>query len=339
MRLPTLAGKVLLFTLSAVAIAAYADSIPGHDILGSHDSSFVSRFPGSTIIGYQSVDYDQAVLPMGTKISSDQTRLLQTETVAGKLTRIAYAVPAGKSAFEVFSNYQSALAKAGFVTQFHCANANCGDRNGSDLSSVIVGGNLLDGMGHAPTVDYFNLMVGVLNCNDGELYVETSHLVQAKGNIDLSLMVCGQAGEPVGVLLQTVEEKPMATGEVTVDAKAMGQGLAQNGHIALYGIHFATDSAALAPDSNAQLAQMVKLLKSRPSLKVYIVGHTDNTGTLAHNLKLSQQRADTVVKALESHGIAASRLAAKGLASYAPVSSNDTEAGRAKNRRVELVQQ
>lgn len=84
---------------------------------------------------------------------------------------------------------------------------------------------------------------------------------------------------------------------------------------------------------------MVTLLKSQPSLKVYIVGHTDNTGTLAHNLTLTQRRGESVVKALQARGIAASRLAAAGLASYAPVASNDSEAGRAQNRRVELVKQ
>ena len=70
------------------------------------------------------------------------------------------------------------------------------------------------------------------------------------------------------------------------------------------------------------------------------MGHIDNVGTVAHNQTLSQQRAEAVVKALGSrHGIAANRMAAKGLASYAPVASNDSEAGRARNRRVELVAQ
>lgn len=193
-------------------------------------------------------------------------------------------------------------------------------------------------MGNAPTVDYYNLMVDALSCNGGQLHVATSQLERARGNVDVSLMVCGADDEPVGVLLQIVEEKPMATGEVTVNAKAMGDGLAQHGHIALYGIHFATDSAALQPDSNATLAQMVALLKSRPRLKVYIVGHTDNTGTLQHNLTLSQQRAESVANALEARGIPASRLSAKGLASYAPVASNANDAGRAKNRRVDLVE-
>ncbi|MCY1250051.1 putative lipoprotein YiaD [compost metagenome] len=85
---------------------------------------------------------------------------------------------------------------------------------------------------------------------------------------------------------------------------------------------------------------MGKLLQADAALKVYIVGHTDNQGSLARNMELSQKRADAVAKALaESYQIPASRLSAKGVASLAPVASNDAEEGRAKNRRVELVKQ
>ena len=66
----------------------------------------------------------------------------------------------------------------------------------------------------------------------------------------------------------------MAAGQVSVDAKAMGEGMAQAGHMVMHGIRFVTDSAALTADSDATLAQMTVLLKSQPALKVYIVGHT-----------------------------------------------------------------
>ena len=81
-------------------------------------------------------------------------------------------------------------------------------------------------------------------------------------------------------------------------------------------------------------------MKSETALKVFVVGHTDNVGGLEGNMKLSQDRADAVVQALvHDHGIAASRLKSFGAGPYAPVASNDTEDGRAKNRRVELVKQ
>lgn len=74
--------------------------------------------------------------------------------------------------------------------------------------------------------------------------------------------------------------------------------------------------------------------------QVYIVGHTDSQGTLARNMALSQKRAEAVAQALlTEYKIDAGRLSAKGVASFAPVSSNGDAAGRVKNRRVELVKQ
>ena len=85
---------------------------------------------------------------------------------------------------------------------------------------------------------------------------------------------------------------------------------------------------------------MSDLLHQQPKLKVYIVGHTDNTGSLEHNLSLSQQRADSVVEALTARfGIGPERVSGKGMATYSPVASNHNAAGKEKNRRVEMVEE
>ena len=87
------------------------------------------------------------------------------------------------------------------------------------------------------------------------------------------------------------------------------------------------------------MSEIAKLLKGNPALRVYVVGHTDMTADLTTNLKLSQARAQSVVNALVSqHGVAADQLIPYGAGPYAPVASNKTEKGRAKNRRVELVE-
>jgi len=122
-----------------------------------------------------------------------------------------------------------------------------------------------------------------------------------------------------------------------VTAGAMLKALNDQGFVALY-INFDTDKAVIKPESEPVLAEMAKLLKDNPGLNVFIVGHTDSTGSYEHNLKLSQERAAAVVSALVSpHGIAASRLTAVGVGPVAPVATNDSEDGRAMNRRVELV--
>jgi outer membrane protein OmpA-like peptidoglycan-associated protein len=139
--------------------------------------------------------------------------------------------------------------------------------------------------------------------------------------------------------LHVVEKQAMRQ-DVTANAEAMASGLKGTGHIALYGIYFDTDKAELKPASEATIEEIAKLLEADTTLKLYVVGHTDNQGAFDHNLKLSQARAAAVVSALtKKHGIPASRLKPFGAGPTSPVASNDTDAGRAKNRRVELVGQ
>jgi len=144
----------------------------------------------------------------------------------------------------------------------------------------------------------------------------------------------------VAVLLDVVEDKPMESKMVTVDAAKMSKDIAATGRVALYGLYFDTDKADLKPESAPSLAEIGKLLKAEPGLKVYIVGHTDNVGVFDYNMSLSQRRAKSVVDQLvQSYGIAPDRLRAAGAGMIAPVATNDDEAGRAKNRRVEIVKQ
>jgi len=138
--------------------------------------------------------------------------------------------------------------------------------------------------------------------------------------------------------LNIVEKQAMAQ-EVTVDAAAMASSIADTGSVAIYGINFDTAKSDIKPDSEPAIDQIAKLLTDNPTLKVYIVGHTDMVGDAASNVRLSQARAQSVITALVSkHGVAVSRLIAFGAGPYAPVASNKTDEGRAKNRRVELVE-
>ena len=134
-----------------------------------------------------------------------------------------------------------------------------------------------------------------------------------------------------------VEEEAMEQ-EIVANAETWRKDLSSEGHVAVYGIYFDTDQAVIKPESGPALQEMAKLLAGDPKLSVFIVGHTDNTGTFEHNLKLSDARANAVAAALTTtHKIAAARLSASGVGPLAPVASNESEEGRAKNRRVELV--
>jgi OOP family OmpA-OmpF porin len=146
--------------------------------------------------------------------------------------------------------------------------------------------------------------------------------------------------EFTGKYTLTIVEKKAMEQDIVANADALSSDLKTTGHTAIYGIYFDTGKAEIKPESEQAIGEIAKLLKSDPGLKVYVVGHTDNVGGLEANMKLSQDRADAVVQVLvRSHGTNASRLKAYGAGPFAPVASNDTEEGRAKNRRVELVKQ
>ncbi len=110
-----------------------------------------------------------------------------------------------------------------------------------------------------------------------------------------------------------------------------------DGKIVTHGINFDIDKSTIRPESMGTLNMIVNVLKENPDVKFEIGGHTDNTGTAAHNLILSQQRADAVKDQLLKMGVDASRLTAKGYGNTKPISDNTTLEGKANNRRVEFV--
>jgi outer membrane protein OmpA-like peptidoglycan-associated protein len=118
--------------------------------------------------------------------------------------------------------------------------------------------------------------------------------------------------------------------------KKLQEQLDKVGHVALYGIYFATDSDVIDATSDATLQELKKLFDGVPALKLEIQGHTDSSGTHDHNQTLSDARAAAVKNWLVNHGVAAARLTTKGYAETVPVGDNKTPEGRSKNRRVEL---
>ena len=104
-----------------------------------------------------------------------------------------------------------------------------------------------------------------------------------------------------------------------------------------YAITFDTGKATLKPESTGEINRITKIMQDDPSLKFEVQGHCDNTGSDAVNDPLSQKRAEAIVAALAKNGIAKDRLTAVGKGSHEPMADNNTDEGRAKNRRVEFV--
>jgi outer membrane protein OmpA-like peptidoglycan-associated protein len=143
-----------------------------------------------------------------------------------------------------------------------------------------------------------------------------------------------------GQLSIHIIEKQAMNQDVVADASSLAKSIKETGKVAVYGIYFDTGKSILKPESQPTLQEIAKLLKADPALKLYVVGHTDNTGTFDANMKLSMDRAIAVVNALVSqHSVNIASLKACSGGPIAPVASNDTEEGKALNRRVELVKQ
>lgn len=125
---------------------------------------------------------------------------------------------------------------------------------------------------------------------------------------------------------------------VVVSSEQIARAMGTEGKVVFYGIYFDTDKATLKAESTPTLAEMAKWLKTNASANVFIVGHTDMQGPIERNQKLSRDRAAAVIAALSrDHDIKAERLGAEGVGPLAPVANNTDDAGRAKNRRVEMV--
>jgi flagellar motor protein MotB len=284
----------------------------GEDAEGSKDHPLISRYPGSTINHYTQKAFDEYELPLS---KVEDGKYAKTQHVEGKVTMIYYVTPEGKSALEVYRNYASGLKNGGFQELFTCYKT-CGGAPPS-------GASLDDAFG---------------NYGEDTRYL-AAKLARAEGDVYVALWVY-DSGFDIKTFLTVVEAKPMETGLVTVNAAALAGDITRTGHAAVYGIYFDTGKADVKPESDATLNEIAKLLQQDPSLKLYVVGHTDNVGTLASNMDLSRRRALAVTQVLTTkHGVAAARLSPQGDGPTAPVASNDSEEGRAKNRRVELVKQ
>jgi outer membrane protein OmpA-like peptidoglycan-associated protein len=327
------AAALLALALASIPPLAASATMPTQDtVKGAKDSPLVSRFEGAKIVGYEVKAFDDVSLVAGKRGKGAFEKNVALE---GKYTRIAYNFPKERSAVEVMRSYQAALEKAGLKVAYACAKETCGPDFGEWFRDKQLNNNFIQGSSDFSSP--FNY-----GRNDARYLLATGTTPGGAVVNVAVLTVAPVQDQNGGVYVQIVEAKPMDAGKVSASLNAadMAKGIAADGKVAVYGLYFDTDKSAIKPESKAALAEMAELMQRNPQLKVYIVGHTDNQGALAHNLALSQQRADAVVKALSTdYKVDGKRLSAKGVASYAPLASNDGDAGREKNRRVELVKQ
>mgnify|MGYP001274375737 CR=1 FL=1 len=137
----------------------------------------------------------------------------------------------------------------------------------------------------------------------------------------------------------TIVERQEMKQDVVANADALKGGLARTGHVEVPGIFFDFGKADVKPESEPALREVAKLLQASPGLRVWVVGHTDSVGSAESNVALASGRAASVAAWLTGNlSVDGKRLVPHGVGPYAPVASNATDEGRAKNRRVELVE-
>lgn len=302
------------------------------DVPGAVDPEGLPRIEGAAIIGYDQSGFDAFGVPLGPVGYGGADRL---RIVEGPRTRIIYAVPGDRSPLEVIRNYQAELDDQGFRQLYSCAKEDCGPVSAMVSHFYPLDGRL-ENMGRITRNAFSSPR------SDQQYHLasnpDTGRFVSvyaAYETFDLHPETEGK----VLVLLDVIEAAPLQRRMETVTADQMASALGSDGRVSLYGILFEHDSDRLTPDSDPTLAEIATLLRSDPSLALFVVGHTDMTGSYDYNMDLSRRRAAAVVAALTGRfDVPAARLQPAGVGPLSPVADNATEEGRALNRRVELVQ-
>jgi len=342
MKLPLGARNLAVVLITLIASPASAQqAVPAKDAPETKDFPGMPRYEGSTIILQSQQKYGELGLQIGGLSSPGSTDPKELRKVEGRTYRTTYLLPnsgAGKrSTLEIARNYEMAFKDAGFQVIWSGGQAEI--RNGPPKQYYGV-----------PELDHQLVTTGVKDrryfCLEksglfAAVFVATrswEHVMAESSAANPWKQRLTIPEESVIIQVDFVDTRPMEEKMVHISAAEMQKSIAASGKIALYGILFDFNKAEIKPESAPTLTEMASLLKSQSTLKVLVVGHTDNVGTFAFNEDLSKRRAKAVVAELAArHGIAADRLTPLGASFMAPVSTNTTEEGRTLNRRVELV--
>ena len=328
-RHPAAAAVLFVLALTAQSLTAHAQDCPRID---AAPTGLVPVYEGACLIGAEDATFGTLAIPTGPAKKTDGVWRGETQvTPEGATFRRLYAAPADRSPLEVFRNYRDALGAAGFKILFECSGGACGTGQKMGRNVIWTTERRMKTLGDVSAYAFTGLKDDhYLAAQSGDGTV-TLGLYIAQNDFNKFPETYQRAILHLDIVQSGAMENKM------VDAAAMRSALDETGKIALDAIEFDFAKATLRPQSNATLDEMARLLTDNPDYKVYIVGHTDNVGGFESNLALSRARAEAVVAALITRKIDGDRVVPAGVADLSPVASNATEAGRARNRRVEMV--
>ena len=317
----------------AAVLASFATATKAQDIDGVIEHPMIERYPGQ-VIAWQHIEnyqpYRVAVGPV-----SGYRNIADWIDTEGRVTRTFYKLESeDRSYSEVYKNYLDALRAEKFEILGEGFSA---DRKGVAIGSrqwmeVTFRANPTAKPGAVGT-----MFSGTSSSGGAGAIVATKE--RAAGTVYVVVYVEQHAKSYIGALIDIVEVEAAETGLIVVDSEAIGSDIDEYGRVVLDGIVFDFDKATLKPESKAALDAIAEYLSAHRDKQFYVVGHTDSKGTFAYNRKLSSDRAQTVVDTLQQdYGVASERLEPYGVGHLSPVFSNDSDGGRDKNRRVELVE-
>lgn len=339
--------RFTLWIVSGVLWGTAASLAWAADVAGGKDHPLVKRFEGSSILFSNQKSYDSlrlALEPVVFDYAEAKMKPFKQLNVEGRRTTIYYAIPVGIGPLEVIRNYENELKEKGFEILYSAAGEQIEKNKGDNLATEVFGltpsntnhdhPEMMSLTGLDLTKSQY-LVAKLTRPTEGDVYVSVL-AIEASWPAAAAFKILEKS---TLVRFDVAEIKPMKQRMVTVTSTEMATQLDTSGKIALYGIYFDFNKADVKTESDPTLAEIAKLLHEQPKLRLLIVGHTDAVGTFESNRTLSQRRAEAVVAALSGrYGIDDKRLFPVGVSFAAPVVSNSTEEGRAKNRRVELVE-
>jgi OmpA-OmpF porin, OOP family len=311
-----------------------AGSVVAADVPGSSDPPGMQRYEGSVLIGYRAPQFDEYRVPLARPTSISPPAYEDSADLEGMVSRYTYLVPAGRSAAEIFRNYKLEFERLDLETVYEKSAGAPGwfgptfqqHANEDGLGQILGYHEAQERMLVARSKDASPTwyQVFVTTYRDGVVPERLRDVLQKDQGL---------------VHLVVIAPEQMQQRMAFVTAPEMSRSLADTGRVVLDGLYFDTDRDTIRGDSQPLLEEIARLLKDNPQLRVHVVGHTDSVGAVEYNLDLSRRRAASVVRELTGkHGIGTERLGSFGAGPYAPVAANGDDAGRARNRRVELVQ-
>ncbi|MEZ5501515.1 MAG: OmpA family protein [Halioglobus sp.] len=303
------------------------------DIDGVQEHPLLVRYPGQEIRWQQIENFLPFRVPVGAV--TGYRRIDDWIDVAGRVTRTFYRYAGTERGYsELYLNYLEALKAEDFEILGQGLSP---DRRGADVGSrswseVYFIANPTTRPGEVNT-----FFAGTASSGGAGTIVARKE--RAAGTVYVVIGVEQHAADYVGALVDIIEVEAAETGLVAIDAEAIGADLEEYGRVVLDGLVFDFDKATLRAESDPALKAIAEFLAANPDKTFYVVGHTDAMGTFDYNTRLSSDRAAAVVQTLQSRfGIDRARLEPHGVGPLSPVYANTQEAGKQKNRRVELVE-